>query len=100
MSCEEGSQWVGLSEVVRQASPGPVSLEIFGLEEKEDEPLELPLQAAITVLPTPDPGMHFAAVMPCTILEQTGCTAGFLAVADHMNENAALRMSAYTVVKY
>ncbi|KAL0043906.1 hypothetical protein WJX82_004199 [Trebouxia sp. C0006] len=49
-----GSQWAGVSEVVRQPSPGPVSLEIFGLEEKEDEPLQLPLQAAITVLPTPD----------------------------------------------
>ncbi|KAL0038850.1 hypothetical protein WJX79_010660 [Trebouxia sp. C0005] len=49
------SQWAGVSEVVRQASPGPVSLEVFGLEETEDEPLELPLQAAITVLPTSDP---------------------------------------------
>lgn len=64
--CEGGREWVGESEVVRQASPGPVSLEIFGLEEKEDEPLELPLQAAITVLSTPDPGMHLTLFVPCT----------------------------------
>jgi len=69
VQCEGGSQRAGVSEVVRQASPGPVSLEIFGLEEKEDEPLELPLQAAITVLPTPDPGMHLTSFMPCRILE-------------------------------
>lgn len=37
----------------RQASPGPVSLEIFGIEEREDEPLQLPLQTAITVLQVP-----------------------------------------------
>ena len=46
-----------------------MSLDIFGLQEKEDEPLELPLQAAITVLPTPDPGMHLTSFMPCRILE-------------------------------
>ena len=37
--------------VQRQASPGPVSLEIFGAEEQDDAPLELPLHAANTVLP-------------------------------------------------
>lgn len=63
--CEGGSQWAGVSEVVRQPSPGPVSLEIFGLEEKEDEPL----QAAITVLPTPDLGMHLTSFMQCSVLE-------------------------------
>lgn len=67
--CEGGSQWAGVSEVVRQPSPGPVSLEIFGLEEKEDEPLQLPLQAAITVLPTPDLGMHLTSFMQCSVLE-------------------------------
>ena len=35
----------------RQASPGPVSLEIFGAEEREDGPLQLPLQTTITVQP-------------------------------------------------
>ncbi len=69
MYCEGGSQWAGVSEVVRQPSPGPVSLEIFGLEEKEDEPLQLPLQAAITVLPTPDLGMHLTSFMQCSVLE-------------------------------
>ena len=38
--------------VARQASPGPISLELFGMEEAEDAPLELPVQATITVLPT------------------------------------------------
>jgi hypothetical protein len=69
VQCEGGSQWAGVSEEVRQVSPGPVSLDIFGLQEKEDEPLQLPLQAAITVLPTPGPGMHLTSFMPCIILE-------------------------------
>jgi len=57
VQCEGGSQWAGVSEEVRQVSPGPVSLDIFGL------------QAAITVLPTPGPGMHLTSFMPCIILE-------------------------------
>ena len=40
-----------MSGVQSQAPPGPVSLEIFGVEEVEDAPLELPLHATITVLP-------------------------------------------------
>lgn len=40
------------SVVARQPSPGPISLELFGMEEAEDVPLELPVQATITVLPT------------------------------------------------
>ena len=44
---------MGLSVVQSQAASGPVSLEIFGMVEVEDEPLELPLPATIAVLPTP-----------------------------------------------
>ena len=35
-----------------QMMPGPISLELFGGVEASDAPLELPIQAAITVLPT------------------------------------------------
>ncbi len=35
-----------------QRMPGPISLELFGGVEASDAPLELPIQAAITVLPT------------------------------------------------
>lgn len=35
----------------RQSSPGPISLELFGMEETQDAPLEPPVQALITVLP-------------------------------------------------
>ena len=35
-----------------QVAPGPISLELFGGVEASDAPLELPIQAAITVLPT------------------------------------------------
>ena len=38
------------SVLPRQSSPG--SLELFGMEEMEDAPLELPVQATITVLPS------------------------------------------------
>ena len=38
--------------VGQQTSPGPISLELFGMVEAEDAPLELPVQATITVLPT------------------------------------------------
>lgn len=41
-----------LQPPARQTSPGPISLELFGVEETEDAPLDLPVQAAITVLPT------------------------------------------------
>ena len=40
------------SALGRQVSPGPISLELFGMEETQDAPLELPVQATITVLPT------------------------------------------------
>ena len=38
-----------------QTPSGPISLELFGMEETQDAPLELPVQATITVLPTPAP---------------------------------------------
>lgn len=37
--------------LARQISPGPISLELFGLEETEDAPLDMPIQASITVIP-------------------------------------------------
>ena len=41
-----------LQPPARQTSPGPFSLELFGLEETEDAPLDLPVQATLTRLPT------------------------------------------------
>ncbi|KAL0024892.1 hypothetical protein WJX77_000588 [Trebouxia sp. C0004] len=82
-SCQDaGNERTGVSEVVRQASPGPVSLEIFGLEEKEDEPLELPLQAAITVLPTPDP-----------VAQETASQAGFWAAQTLLMQACASELT-------
>lgn len=48
-----GSQKVDCPAPLRQSSPGPISLELFGMEETQDEPLELPVQATITVQFTP-----------------------------------------------
>lgn len=48
---------MGLSVVQSQAASGPVSLEIFGMVEVEDEPLELPLPATTAVQPTPGEGL-------------------------------------------
>ena len=45
----------------RQHSPGPISLELFGMEETQDAPLELPVQATITVLPTTAPDASTSA---------------------------------------
>ena len=39
---------------VRQNSPDPISLELFGMEETADAPMDLPVQATLTVLPTAD----------------------------------------------
>ena len=54
------------SALGRQASPGPISLELFGMEETQDAPLELPVQATITVLPTaaPDTSNLASLTMP------------------------------------
>ena len=48
-------------------SPGPIALELSGAEESSDASLVLPLQAAITVLPTAASmsGQHTAPRMPC-----------------------------------
>lgn len=48
-----GSQEVVFPAPLRQSSPGPISLELFGMEETQDEPLELPVQATITVQSAP-----------------------------------------------
>ena len=48
----EPANSVEQSAPTRQTSPGPISLELFGMEETEDAPLDLPVQASITVLPT------------------------------------------------
>ena len=48
-----GSQEVQFQAPSRQSSPGPISLELFGMEETQDESLELPVQATITVWSTP-----------------------------------------------
>ena len=47
--CFADAQQLSLSS---QVAPGPISLELFGGVEASDAPLELPIQAAITVLPT------------------------------------------------
>ena len=50
-----GSQEVEFRSPLRQSSPGPISLELFGMEETADEPLELPVQATIVVHFVPVP---------------------------------------------
>ena len=52
-SLSPGSEELDSRAPLRQSSPGPISLELFGMEETEDAPLELPIQATITVLPKP-----------------------------------------------
>lgn len=48
-----GSQAAGLQPPGQQPPPGPISLELFGMEDTEDEPLTLPVQATTAALPTP-----------------------------------------------
>ena len=78
----------------RQTSPGPISLELFGMEETEDAPLELPVQATITVLPTPAPDtagmlLHTGtlAFLPINSLVSVGacvCTCVCVSVSVHI----------------
>ena len=63
-----GSQEVDSQAPFRQSSPGPILLELFGLEETQDEPLELPVQARMTVQSTAVPGSAQAH----STLSQTG----------------------------
>lgn len=49
-----GSQEAGLQPPGQQPHPAPISLELFGMRETEDEPMTLPEQAiAVAALPTP-----------------------------------------------
>ena len=68
MNADSNAEGLPEPASVRQVSPGPISLELFGLEESEDAPLELPLQAAITVLPpaasTPHLPSHHGLATP------------------------------------
>ena len=63
-----GSQEVDSQAPFRQGSPGPISLELFGLEETQDEPLELPVQARMTVQSTAVP----SSAQAHSTLSQTG----------------------------
>ncbi len=72
-----------------QVAPGPISLELFGGVEASDAPLELPIQAAITVLPTAEtthqdagrPRHHTHPILAwlhcCKAVDIAFCTSSF-----------------------
>ena len=57
-SVSADSQEAALQAAAQQPPPGPISLELFGMEDTEDEPLTLPVQATTTALPTPPLNSH------------------------------------------
>lgn len=58
----------------RQPASGPISLELFGLEDCEDEPLTFPVQASITVLPVA--GSPYTLPSTDTNAQQADSTSG------------------------
>ena len=60
------------SVLPRQTSPGPISLELLGMEEMEDVALELPVQATITVLPSDTSISLASGSLPC-LIQQPAC---------------------------
>ena len=59
LSCvSAGGQEGALQASGQQTPPGLISLELFGMDDTEDEPLTLPVQATTTALPTPPLNSH------------------------------------------
>ena len=58
----------------RQTASGPISLELFGLEDCEDEPLTFPVQASITVLPVA--GSPYTLTLTDTNAQQADSISG------------------------